>query len=281
MFKFTPKQGQYLAYIYHYTKLNRRPPAEADIQGFFEVTPPTVHQMILRLAEKGLIKRIPGQARSIELLVPVEYLPVLDGTGSAKTEPQQADEAQLQMVWPERQLKMPPTVHLPGGYTLRTYQPGDEPRFYEVMKLAGWPGWSDEKLKPWLSRVIPGGWFMVVDEACKEIIATTMALHNYKEIHPFQGELGWVACTPAHRGQGLGGAVCAAATARLIEAGYRNICLYSDDFRLAALKTYLKLGYLPLLSKPDMVRRWRTICEQLQWPYIPEMWQSQSGSVWE
>jgi Mn-dependent DtxR family transcriptional regulator len=76
--EFTSKQGQYLAFIYHYTKINRRPPAEADIQHYFRVTPPTVHQMILRLAEKGLITRVPGQARSIQVLVPPEKLPLLD-----------------------------------------------------------------------------------------------------------------------------------------------------------------------------------------------------------
>jgi Mn-dependent DtxR family transcriptional regulator len=42
---YTPKQGQYLAFIYYYTKINRRPLAEADIQRYFGVTPPTVHQM--------------------------------------------------------------------------------------------------------------------------------------------------------------------------------------------------------------------------------------------
>ena len=76
--EFTPKQGQYLAFIYYYTKLNRRPPAEADIQNYFRVTPSTVHQMILNLAEKGLITRVSGQARSIEVLVPPEELPLLD-----------------------------------------------------------------------------------------------------------------------------------------------------------------------------------------------------------
>ena len=78
MIEFTPKQGQYLAFIYYYTKINRRPPAEADIQWYFQVSPPTVHQMILKLDEKGLIKRIPGQARSIEVLVPPESLPMLE-----------------------------------------------------------------------------------------------------------------------------------------------------------------------------------------------------------
>ena len=74
---FTEKQGQYLAFIYTYIKLNRRPPAEADMQDYFSVTPPTVHQMILQLEKRGLIRRRPGQARSIELLVAAEAIPPL------------------------------------------------------------------------------------------------------------------------------------------------------------------------------------------------------------
>lgn len=74
---FTPKQGQYLAFIYLYTRLNRRPPAEADMQQYFRVTPPSVHQMVLTLEREGFIKRQPGAARSIELLVDPAQLPEL------------------------------------------------------------------------------------------------------------------------------------------------------------------------------------------------------------
>ena len=74
---FTDKQGQYLAFIYAYTKLHRRPPAEADMQSYFGVTPPAVHQMILELDKRGLIRRRPGEPRSIELLLAPEQLPVL------------------------------------------------------------------------------------------------------------------------------------------------------------------------------------------------------------
>jgi Mn-dependent DtxR family transcriptional regulator len=74
---YTSKQGQYLAFIYAYTKVLGRPPAEADIQRHFKVTPPTVHQMVLTLERTGLIRRKPGVARSIELLLPRESLPVL------------------------------------------------------------------------------------------------------------------------------------------------------------------------------------------------------------
>ena len=75
---FTPKQGQYLAFIDTYTRVNLRPPAEADIQHRFGVTPPSVHQMILTLERAGLIRRQPGASRSIEVLVPPEQLPVLE-----------------------------------------------------------------------------------------------------------------------------------------------------------------------------------------------------------
>lgn len=74
---FTDKQGQYLAFIHLYTKLNRRPPAEADIQRFFDVTPPSVHSMILTLERLGLLRRQPGVARALEILVPSALLPEL------------------------------------------------------------------------------------------------------------------------------------------------------------------------------------------------------------
>ncbi len=181
---------------------------------------------------------------------------------------------QLQTVWPEPLLDAPPAVRLPPGYTLRTYRPGDEARFYEVMELAGWPGWDDERLKPWMARILPEGWCMAVHAASGTIVATAMALHSHSELHPFGGELGWVAGDPAHAGKGLGSAVCAAVTSRLIAAGYRNIHLYSEDWRLPALKTYLKLGYVPFLFTPEMPGRWQVICAHLGWPFTPEAWRS-------
>ncbi len=75
---FTEKQGQYLAIIYTYSHMFRRAPAEADMQRHFGVSPPSVHQMVLTLERAGLIRRQPGVARSIELLVAPENLPILD-----------------------------------------------------------------------------------------------------------------------------------------------------------------------------------------------------------
>ncbi len=74
---FTPKQGQYLAFIHLYTRLHRRPPAEADMQQYFRVSPPSVHQMVLTLEREGFIRRQPKAPRSIEVLVDPKHLPEL------------------------------------------------------------------------------------------------------------------------------------------------------------------------------------------------------------
>lgn len=74
---FTEKQGQYLAFIYAYTQVLGRPPAEADLQRHFRVSPPSVHQMILTLERAGLIRRLPGIARSITVIIDPKDLPVL------------------------------------------------------------------------------------------------------------------------------------------------------------------------------------------------------------
>lgn len=75
---YTPKQGQYLAFIYYYTKIHRRAPAESDLQEYFRVSPPSVHHMILNLEKEGFIQRVPGQGRSIRLLLGRDELPDLE-----------------------------------------------------------------------------------------------------------------------------------------------------------------------------------------------------------
>jgi repressor LexA len=75
---FTAKQGQYLAFIFHYTKVHRIAPAESDMQKYFRVSAPSVHQMVITLEKNGLIERTPGRARSIRVLVPQEQLPTLE-----------------------------------------------------------------------------------------------------------------------------------------------------------------------------------------------------------
>jgi repressor LexA len=75
---FTAKQGQYLAFIHNYTKIHRQAPAESDLERYFQVSPPAIHDMIKTLERNGLIEGTPGQARSIRLLVQPGHLPRLE-----------------------------------------------------------------------------------------------------------------------------------------------------------------------------------------------------------
>ena len=74
---FTEKQGQYLTFIYYYTKINGQSPAEVDMQRYFNITAPSVHRMIVELEKKELISREKGKARSIKIRLNIEHLPEL------------------------------------------------------------------------------------------------------------------------------------------------------------------------------------------------------------
>ena len=75
---YTLRQGQYLAFIYYYTKIHGVPPAEADMQKYFRVSPPAVHEMVKTLERRGFIEREPGTPRSIRLLLTRTELPDLE-----------------------------------------------------------------------------------------------------------------------------------------------------------------------------------------------------------
>jgi len=173
---------------------------------------------------------------------------------------------QLQMVWPEDRIDSPPDLCVPTGYSLRCYADEDEEDYGALMAKAGFDGWDHDRIEAARRSVLPNGFFLIEHPESGAIVATAMAQHNPSELHPYGAELGWVAADPKHAGKGLGMAVCAAVTRRLLQAGYRRIYLKTDDFRLPAIKTYLKLGYQPLLHAEGMLERWQAVCAKLGWP---------------
>lgn len=175
----------------------------------------------------------------------------------------------LEMIWPPEKLASPPSVVVAGGYSLRQWTPADQDGYQELMGLAGMPPCP---LDYWESHLLYNGFFVVEHDVTRSLVAACFASHHPASRHPRGGNLGWLAAHPQHTGVGLGRTVSAAVTARLIEAGYRAIYLETHDFRLAAIRIYLSLGWIPLLYLPEMAQRWRAICEQLQWPYTPEAW---------
>ncbi|MFQ5960428.1 MAG: GNAT family N-acetyltransferase [Candidatus Methylomirabilales bacterium] len=177
--------------------------------------------------------------------------------------------AQLEMVWPEERLGTPPELHIPHGFRLRTYGLGDDETLSCLLDRAGM---GRARLDYRIPHVLPDGFFFVQHEGTGRLVATCVAAHLPTLRHPFGGNLGWLAVDPNYRGQGLGYAVSAAVTQRLLKAGYRHIYLETDDFRLPAIKIYLRMGWIPFVFQEDMHDRWQAVCQQLGWVFSPECW---------
>ena len=74
---YTIKQGQYLAFIYNYTKISGHSPSQVDMERYFKTSPSAVHQMVLRLEKLGFLSREPDQSRALRLLIEPHQLPYL------------------------------------------------------------------------------------------------------------------------------------------------------------------------------------------------------------
>ena len=170
------------------------------------------------------------------------------------------------MIWPEAHHLVPPVVAMPKGYEMRQLGPEDTASYLELMHSAGFSDWNSETVVRVTRGVLPGGYFVVQHGNAGRIVATAIANHCPAERHPFGGELGWVAVAPRHRGKNLGKAVCSAVVRRFLQAGYRRIYLKTDDFRLPAVKLYLRLGFQPHYYKKEMRDRWEQIFQKLGWP---------------
>lgn len=170
---------------------------------------------------------------------------------------------QLQMLWPADKLTVAPEVKLPPGYELRRLKDGEEEAYFALMQAAGFKEWGWAMLKDWQRRILPGGVYVIEHLATGKLVATTMATHNPSDQHPYGGELGWVAADPGHLGKRLGEAACAAVIRHYLRCGYTRIYLKTDDFRLAAIKTYLRMGFEPLIDDDTMPGRWTAVHEKL------------------
>ena len=185
---------------------------------------------------------------------------------------------QLHMVWPETVTACPQPA-LPSGFTIRTYCPGDEEPFLQLMAGGEFDPWDEEKLAYNKARIIPEGWFFAAETATGDVCGTGMCLHNYTGRTPFAGDLGWLAVDPAHRGKGLGSVLTARVTARFLAAGYRRIQLHTESYRLPAVKVYLRAGYLPLIGSAAAAAQWRELCQRLEWPFDPAAWTRQASNL--
>ena len=153
-------------------------------------------------------------------------------------------------------------VELPSGYVLRTYRPGDEEGWAEVLRLAGFGEWTAEKCRDYVVEPtrLAGSHLVAYGE---QVVAVTFATPQKED--PEVGHLDYVATRPEHRGMHLGRAVCTGVMRFFFERGRKRMELLTDDWRLPAVKLYLNLGFEPVLGRGDMVGRWEVVFGELGW----------------
>jgi mycothiol synthase len=168
-------------------------------------------------------------------------------------------EHQLEMVRPSiARVDVPP---VPEGYLLRQFRAGDEASYEGLFHLA----FADEGRFPEaLERALEGGFFVIEHVGSGELVSSCQAWRgSIMPRHPDAGNMGWLVTDPSHTRKGLGTIVAASATNRLAAEGYQRPCLGTEDFRIAAISIYLKLGWRPYIYREDMVPRWRAIFARL------------------
>lgn len=191
-------------------------------------------------------------------------------------EPDEIRPPCLYLLWPRLRHSLV-EISVAQDYKLRTYREGDGQRFFELQESDGEP-LSKQAWQQYRDKLLPQGLFVVEKVESARLVATAGAVHNPnpgRYYFPFGGELGYLIVAPDYRRCGLGKAVCAAVVNRLLKAGYENIRVCVQEHRLPAIKTYLSLGFEPLLHALDVEQRWQRVYAELKAPYTPDLWQRQ------
>jgi mycothiol synthase len=164
-----------------------------------------------------------------------------------------------QLVMCRENLNNLPDIRLPGGYSLTCFRSGYE-KYWDVITAASFNRkvgettfekimQNDPALKPERVLFIKYG---------NEFVATASAW--FKPIYGIDtGSIHQVGVLPGHRGKHLGYWISLAALHRLSIEGFRKATLETDDYRIPAIKTYLKLGFVPMLVHENQRERWKGI----------------------
>ena len=156
-----------------------------------------------------------------------------------------------------------PEIMVPEGYVVRTYQPGDEAAWCDIMEGNVSSNWTVEKCREKMiedPRFQPDNLFFITHN--DQPVASACAWSDDPE-NKIIGVVHMVAALESHRGHGLGTLLNAVVLNRLKELGYQQVTLNTDDWRLPAVKSYLTAGFRPEPIHESHPQRWENILEQL------------------
>lgn len=175
---------------------------------------------------------------------------------------------QLLMKWNMGEI---PEIKLPDGYELVQYRRGGTDRFSEERFREEWigirlSGDNLEQTEKWFHTVyddpdVPDDGFFVILYEGKIVSNAQIQLGNHE---PGTATLHAVCTDPAHRGRGLGKIITGAVMQNALDRGLSTVYLTTDDFRIPAIRAYLRMNFLPVLFNENQRTRWGKILKELQ-----------------
>ena len=155
-------------------------------------------------------------------------------------------------------LRSLPSLELPAGYRLRTAGPADAERLGAVLSAAFGETWDVERVHRRLLVDASVVAVLVIEREEGHLVATASS-RLLPEQYPGSGYLHWVGADPAESGKRLGYLVTMAVLHDFARRALSDSVLETDDWRLPAIATYLKCGYVPELRGPEDAGRWEAV----------------------
>ena len=177
--------------------------------------------------------------------------------------PEPAEEPLPQLEMLRDHLDDLPEIQVPDGYELRSYQPGDDQAWCDIMEGNGGRNWTAELFEQKMSsdpRFSPDALFFALHEESPVASACAWRPSPEEEV---VGDVHMVGALDDHRGKGLGHLVNSAVLHKLKEQGFQKAHLKTDDWRLAAINSYLKACFEPLNTHISHAERWDLILEKI------------------
>jgi len=156
---------------------------------------------------------------------------------------------------------LPEPEELPPNFTLRRLLPGEGGALATLLTRAFAVPWDEDLVRRRLSKAPDVEAIYVISHT--DLPVATASARVVPEEYPGSGYLHWVGADPDYQGRGLGRQVVLRVLMHFRDSGLRDAVLETQERRLAPLRTYLRLGFVPEYREEDDRRRWSRVLPRL------------------
>jgi mycothiol synthase len=149
----------------------------------------------------------------------------------------------------------------PPGYELRPAAAVDYEEIADLLSEAFGDTWDADRVAAEFSR--GNGVAATYVVAAPAGVVATAAARLLPGRYPGSGYVHYVGARPSERGKRLGEIVTRQVLAHFAADGLSGAVLETDDFRLPAIWTYLRLGFVPEPRAPGDAVRWSAVLRNL------------------